>query len=441
MNNSLRKFTAGVTALMVMATMTSVAAFAEPGDDPEDGSAPLGTTPNTTDTEGDGSGDDMPDPTLPGGVSIPDEGGPGGDGNPEEVEPAGVEEEMTAQEFLNKAVDGVITLTGNVTITDADQRWPISITDNLIINGQGQFSINYNGPEKVDGRSVSLFTSKAGGHLTLQNVTINTTSAHAVQAYEGEVTLRGVTVNGGTWTAVTVNSGTANIEDGTALNPREDAYAAIDYAMTSSERDYPTVNIDSDVTSNGVGHFVWVDKATTGHMETKLKADGTLQSEATEDEIKNAINTKLSSEITGVTVTVSEDSDGNTIATAPEAPASDDSGDDSGNTSSSRDSGGSGESELTRQRREEVNRLWKSTRNALRDAAAGDVITAEADEADNVPTYVLLPLYGRDVTLVVNHDGESYTLTDDSIGTISANQVYFTFEAVAEFDAGEEAAE
>ena len=74
MNNSLRKLTAGLTALMVMATMTSVAAFAAPGDNPEDGSAPLGTTPNTTDTEGDGSGDDTLDPTLPDGVGDLDGG-------------------------------------------------------------------------------------------------------------------------------------------------------------------------------------------------------------------------------------------------------------------------------------------------------------------------------------------------------------------------------
>ncbi len=437
MNNSLRKLTAGLTALMVMATMTSVAAFAdEPVNNLENGNETQGTAGSSTSDTTSGAGGT-------GGDAVEGELDPSADPEPPAPDfptKPEVSGEMTAEEFLEAVANGgTVTLTDDITIEE-NGRWPISITKDVIIDGAGQYTITYAGRDSING-SVSLFTSKAGGHLTLQDVTINTTSAHAVQAYEGEVTLSGVTVNGGTWTAVTVNSGTANIEDGTALNPREDAYAAIDYAMTSSERDYPTVNIDSDVTSNGVGHFVWVDKATTGHMETKLKADGTLQSEATEDAIKNAINTKLSSEITGVTVTVSEDPEGNTIATAPEAPASGDSGDDSDSTSSSRDSGGSGESELTRQRREAVNRMWKATRDALLEAAAGGVVTAEADEADNVPTYVLLPLYGRDVTLVVNHEGDSYTLTDDSIGTISANQVYFTFEAVAEFDAGEEAAE
>ena len=431
MNNSLRKLTAGLTALMVMATMTSVAAFAEPGDDPEDGSAPLGTTPNTTDTEGDGSGDDAPDPTLPGGVGDLDGGEPDGDGE--------TETEESTWDALKKALeeDSSYELKNDITIpsdVSSDPSAIILLQKDFTINGNGH-QINY---ESSEGKTLFVVTGE-GNTLKLDNVVLNTNSKHGVQAYNRGATVEigGNTVinHTGQGYAVQANGGAAHIDNATVNST---GWGAVEFGMGSGITTIPTVIIGSNVSSTNENNFVVADSGTMGKIKDTIDNAAGM----TDDELAAALNEKLKDKLTvgGEQATVTG-SNGTFEVIVPEAPASDDSGDDSDSTSSSRDSGGSGESELTRQRREAVNRLWKSTRNALLEAAAGDVVTVEADEADNVPTYVLLPLYGADLTLQISHEGETYTLTDDSIGAISSNQVYFTFEKVAEFDAGEEAAE
>ncbi len=521
MNNSLRKFTAGVTALMVMATMTSVAAFAE-GE----------TIPGASDTLPAGSSDTT---LVPGVSEVPVTPAPADNALTALSESTPTEQSTgafmidsesydTLQQAVNAANNGdLITMTGDVTSGGVGifTKGGTENTKNIIIDFGG-FTYTVGDPAVGSpGTESQGFHFEKGCTITMRNGTIEVASDASnvqflIQNY-CDLTLENldVDITGGSncYLAASNNNGSFTImgDSNIYTDPGE---TAIDIMSWPSNGYTTGVTATINTTGKIEGKIAYGDDGETspegaaekvklniqqGIIDGEIEFYGQISNDNQEEKNQASVNitggqftddswvndnytenatvaaelksgdttvgyyyggtggeidtTKLgadSVEITkGANITVAGEDvtvtnkTGNAIQVNGSQVAAGASTvvNREPTPSSDRDSGGSGESELTRQRREEVNRLWKSTRNALRDAAAGDVITAEADEADNVPTYVLLPLYGRDVTLVVNHDGDSYTLTDDSIGTISANQVYFTFEAVAEFDAGEEAAE
>ena len=162
---------------------------------------------------------------------------------------------------------GTITLVKNVEIADQ-----ISLPANATLDGAGH-TLTYTGTtEDISGGAFNITNDK----VTITDLTINAGDLkHGVQFYctEGGE-LNGVTINGGVYTSVIVNGATnVDIID-CVLNPADDAYTNIEYAMGSNVTSVPSMNINN-VTFDSSKSAVWADKDTTGRVETQMGGNQT----------------------------------------------------------------------------------------------------------------------------------------------------------------------
>ena len=121
------------------------------------------------------------------------------------------------------------------------------------------------------------FVTAGGNDVVIKNVTIDTNdnAKHGVQFYKVEGgSLDGVTVNGGNFTSVIVNGSTGiSIKDST-LNPGENAYANIEFAMGGGVTTVPTITIDG-VDFGEADHDIWVDDDTVTGIKSVLGGSAT----------------------------------------------------------------------------------------------------------------------------------------------------------------------
>ena len=132
-------------------------------------------------------------------------------------------------------------------------------------------------------------------NVTIKNLTVDTNgkTKHGIQFYCAEGgKLKGVTVNGGTFTSVMVNGAKATLTDCT-LNPADGAYANIEYGMGTGVTTQPEI-ILSNVTGNAEKPLVYADKTTAD----KFKAEGS------ENESYADIAKKINEKLTGADVTI-----------------------------------------------------------------------------------------------------------------------------------------
>ena len=150
---------------------------------------------------------------------------------------------------------------------DLETTTQINPNAGVTINGNGH-SITYNGTtDNVSGGAFNITYD----NVTINDLTINAGGLkHGVQFYctkGGE--LNGVTINGGVYTSVIVNSATnVDIID-CVLNPADGAYTNIEYAMGSNVTTIPSMNINN-VTFDSSKPAVWADKDTTDRVENQM---------------------------------------------------------------------------------------------------------------------------------------------------------------------------
>ena len=170
----------------------------------------------------------------------------------------------------------------------------ISITSaGLTINGNDKIIKCVQSGETANGTMITV--QQNVNNVTIKNLTADTNgkTKHGIQFYCAEGgKLKGVTVNGGTFTSVMVNGAKATLTDCT-LNPADGAYANIEYGMGTGVTTQPEI-ILSNVTGNAEKPLVYADKTTAD----KFKAEGS------ENESYADIAKKINEKLTGADVTI-----------------------------------------------------------------------------------------------------------------------------------------
>ena len=170
----------------------------------------------------------------------------------------------------------------------------ISITSaGLTINGNDKIIKCVQSGETANGTMITV--QQNVNNVTIKNLTVDTNgkTKHGIQFYCAEGgKLKGVTVNGGTFTSVMVNGAKATLTDCT-LNPADGAYANIEYGMGTGVTTQPEI-ILSNVTGNAEKPLVYADKTTAD----KFKAEGS------ENESYADIAEKINEKLTGADVTI-----------------------------------------------------------------------------------------------------------------------------------------
>ena len=170
----------------------------------------------------------------------------------------------------------------------------ISITSaGLTINGNDKIIKCVQSGETANGTMITV--QQNVNNVTIKNLTVDTNgkTKHGIQFYCAEGgKLKGVTVNGGTFTSVMVNGAKATLTDCT-LNPADGAYANIEYGMGTGVTTQPEI-ILSNVTGNAEKPLVYADKTTAD----KFKAEGS------ENESYADIAKKINEKLTGADVTI-----------------------------------------------------------------------------------------------------------------------------------------
>ena len=136
-----------------------------------------------------------------------------------------------------------VRLLSDVTVDGA-----VSVPAGVTLDGNGRsltLSVNLE-------RGAFVTAGKDANNVTIKNLTVNTNgkAKHGVQFYCNEGgELQGVTVNGGSWTAVQVNGATGVTITGCDLNPAEGAYASVEYGMGSGVTSVPSVSREGALTA------------------------------------------------------------------------------------------------------------------------------------------------------------------------------------------------
>lgn len=197
----------------------------------------------------------------------------------------------TFEKALTAAQTGDSRETSSATVIellkDVEVENLISITSaGLTINGNGNTIKCVQSGETANGTMITV--QQNVNNVTIKNLTVDTNgkTKHGIQFYCAEGgKLKGVTVNGGTFTSVMVNGAKATLTDCT-LNPADGAYANIEYGMGTGVTTQPEI-ILSNVTGNAEKPLVYADKTTAD----KFKAEGS-ENESYAD-IAEKINEKL----------------------------------------------------------------------------------------------------------------------------------------------------
>ncbi len=204
----------------------------------------------------------------------------------------------TFEKALTAAQTGDSRETSSATVIellkDVEVENLISITSaGLTINGNGNTIKCVQSGETANGTMITV--QQNVNNVTIKNLTVDTNgkTKHGIQFYCAEGgKLKGVTVNGGTFTSVMVNGAKATLTDCT-LNPADGAYANIEYGMGTGVTTQPEI-ILSNVTGNAEKPLVYADKTTAD----KFKAEGS------ENESYADIAEKINEKLTGADVTI-----------------------------------------------------------------------------------------------------------------------------------------
>ena len=178
---------------------------------------------------------------------------------------------------------------GDTITLNMDVTGPITLEKKVTLDGSGHTirATASEGSTLQNGALVTVQGDSANG-VTIQNLTVDTQGSvkHGVQFYcvtGGK--LDNVTVNGGAYTSVIVNGSEATLEN-CVLNPDENAYANIEYAMGTNVTAIPKIAL-TNVTGQPEKPLVYADKSTADTLNT---VDDTIEETATAQEIANAIN-------------------------------------------------------------------------------------------------------------------------------------------------------
>ena len=204
----------------------------------------------------------------------------------------GEEEYQTITAAINAAQTGeTVTL-----VSDVETDELFSVPSGIIIDGGGKTI-----KSTYAGNKANLITITGKGETTIQNLNIDVTEAqikYAVHVYSKEeeslatVTLSKVKIEGGNYAAILVNGSEVTIEDST-LNPGENAYTNVEYAMGSNVTSVPKITLNNVTTKEGL-NVMYADSDT-------LKA---IDAESTEKALE-IVNSNL------VGAKISLDEDGN----------------------------------------------------------------------------------------------------------------------------------
>ena len=196
----------------------------------------------------------------------------------------------TLQAALDGAAEGdTVRLLSDVTVDGA-----VSVPAGVTLDGN-RCSLTLSANLE---RGAFVTAGKDANNVTIKNITVNTNgyAKHGVQFYCNEGgELQGVTVNGGSSTAVQVNGATGVTITGCDLNPAKSAYANIEYGMGSGVTTIPSVTVDDVSFADGVTQL-WADKNTVSAIKGAL-GNGASEQDAV-DKIAQSVTNKGESDLT-----------------------------------------------------------------------------------------------------------------------------------------------
>ena len=278
----------------------------------------------------------------------------------------------------------------------------IRLPTNVTLNGGGH-SITYAGETPAANPKVLIVMESGADNVTIENVTLNTSGKlnHGVEFFAADNgKLSGVTINGGSYTAVQVNGSKGITIENCILNPDADAYTNIEYCLSnnaqSSGGTTPSMTIEN-VTFDTSTRQIWADKDTIDNVNEET--DG----EQTDAEVMALINSSITNKNSGsVTVNFGLTSGGETSSTIPgTAPV----------TPSNPGSGSSGSSATTYSPTLDVSD-GGSIKVSPRTPEAGDevTITPDPDSGYEVDEVLVTDRDGDEIRVTANRDG-TYTFT------------------------------
>ena len=159
----------------------------------------------------------------------------------------------------------LITLTDDIvvegpnTISVGQPNGSTTVLADIVIDGQGQYTIT--GAENWTSTSgdQSMFTAHPGVKLTLKNVTLQNGPKYGVQAYDGgSVVLDNVRIDGFDYGAVLNNGGTVTVKDlDLGLNGKpENGYNGIEMGKGDYTVNNPSLVMDGTITSDQSSNVV-----------------------------------------------------------------------------------------------------------------------------------------------------------------------------------------
>ena len=278
----------------------------------------------------------------------------------------------------------------------------IRLPTNVTLNGGGH-SITYAGETPAANPKVLIVMESGADNVTIENVTLNTSGKlnHGVEFFAADNgKLSGVTINGGSYTAVQVNGSKGITIENCILNPDADAYTNIEYCLSnnaqSSGGTTPSMTIEN-VTFDTSTRQIWADKDTIDNVNEET--DG----EQTDAEVMALINSSITNKNSGsVTVNFGLTSGGETSSTIPgTAPV----------TPSNPGSGSSSSSSTTYSPTLDVSD-GGTIKVSPRTPEAGDkvTITPDPDSGYEVGEVTVTDRSGDAMRVTTNRDG-TYTFT------------------------------
>lgn len=218
---------------------------------------------------------------------------------------------VSLEAALADAKDGAtVELLGNVESAGA-----LTVPAGVTIDGKGNSITCASTIEN------GAFITAGGNNAVLKDLVVNTNgnAKHGVQFYcvDGG-TLRGVTVNGGSYTSVIVNGATNIVLEDCVFNPDDGAYAHVEFAMGKNVTTVPSVAIDgASFEGPESAAKVWVDNSTVERIKEALGGS------ATNDQVLAKVKESIANNGSGsldIAVQINPDGDAENIVIGGNVP-------------------------------------------------------------------------------------------------------------------------